>query len=784
MGADVGLACAGRTLHGEVAAIEREDGLDDRVDVASGAGDDQPARRAAAQQIGRRILGEPAPGREHRLGPSVDRLLLAPGAGRGSRRQRDGQSVPWVIAPGELGDDAPVVELLDDLDLAGDVGPAGRHGRRERRGPRVEREGGPALQPGPRRDVAAQRDLPALGASPGLGDVPRLAHGRALRIDREDAARVGPERERLAQPLEVPLPERLGLARVVVDRRGAEPQRIGVGGIALLLGAPGERQGEQGGLVAALGPAVGRGRADVGLDGAGDEPVAEAPGGDAVVPVVGGQVVEDLPRRRLVAPGEEVARLDVAQDRVAALLHVLGPDLVAHVERLELLDRVRARPDPEPAAHHGVEVDEEVTGEHPVDLGLADAVTGRHRREVGRLVRRVVVDVHAGVRLPARLDERAEPLERRALLGERVRPQRRVRLVHVDPPEEVVDPPRLAVAARVRLAVERIALEVEEDVAAVGAREGGERLGRHDLVGGSRVRGRALPRGAGGAGELHPRLGAQPLEGLATHAGRPIVGARELVDRADAVLAEPLALDGPHPGHEEQVAVRDDLGVARRAPPARRHVEVSPPIAPGNRLASCAELDPAVGDQRPQPRAPHVEQRHHVADPVRARRTVTEEEVDLLGARNAQEVELVGIGAELQQRRRLGATGELGVLHAPRPVGIPHEEVGEADELVGREGRLEHDAHGGVGERRCGQPESGCHPLPVGRPGLRDLGHGVAVLLARRPARAPRARRPCAPRARASRPPAPRRRRCARVWRRAAAATRTRTARPPSGRSR
>ena len=84
---------------------------------------------------------------------------------------------------------------------------------------------------------------------------------------------------------------------------------------------------------------------------------------------------------------------------------------------------------------------------------------------------------------PAQHHEIDEGLERRALFGEGVRPQLRVALVEVDEPEEVVDPPLHRLAGRLSLAVERVALEVEEQVAEIGAGQRAERLRMDDLVG-------------------------------------------------------------------------------------------------------------------------------------------------------------------------------------------------------------------------------------------------------------------------------------------------------------
>ena len=68
---------------------------------------------------------------------------------------------------------------------------------------------------------------------------------------------------------------------------------------------------------------------------------------------------------------------------------------------------------------------------------------------------------------------------------------------------------------------------------------------------------------------------------------------------------------------------------------------------------------------------------------------VAEDEVDLVGARDAEAVELVDICRELHKRRDAGGAGELGVLHAPTTVVFAQQEVGEPDELVSGERGLE-----------------------------------------------------------------------------------------------
>ena len=116
-----------------------------------------------------------------------------------------------------------------------------------------------------------------------------------------------------------------------------------------------------------------------------------------------------------------------------------------------------------PLPHDGVEVDEGLAAQQLVELGLAGAVARRHPRQGTALVRRVVVDVHAGVRPPPReevVDEiLREPLLRRVV----VRPPRHERARAIAQPREILDPPPADGP--------RVALEVEVDVGRIRLRQ-------------------------------------------------------------------------------------------------------------------------------------------------------------------------------------------------------------------------------------------------------------------------------------------------------------------------
>jgi hypothetical protein len=101
--ADIGLAGARRTLHGQIAAVEVVDGAGDLVDrvaeaLTAGERARARARNPAQQQVGRGVGRERcgAQGRslDDRVGPLVDRRLLRPGLRRRGRCGGDRQLLP------------------------------------------------------------------------------------------------------------------------------------------------------------------------------------------------------------------------------------------------------------------------------------------------------------------------------------------------------------------------------------------------------------------------------------------------------------------------------------------------------------------------------------------------------------------------------------------------------------------------------------------------------------------------------------------------------------------
>ncbi len=296
-------------------------------------------------------------------------------------------------------------------------------------------------------------------------------------------------------------------------------------------------------------------------------------------------------------------------------------------------------------------------------------------------------------------DEVEERLQRDALLGERMRPERAVLLADVDPSEQVVDAPH----QRVALGVERVALEVEEEVAQVGTRQCAERRRRDDLVRRHRRQDAGLGQnglaGACGRAELQPSLRLQHRERVGIHPLRPARRGRELVDRRDPGSAQAIPLHGTHAGDEQQIAEGHHLRVARGAPAAREHAELTARIAPGDRRTVDAEIEATVGDERAKPRAAQAEHRQQIVRHVGARRAVAEQQLHAIGPLNPQPVELVDVCRELHKRGHTGAPRQLAVLHDPASRLVPHQEVGESYELVRREGSLVDD----VGVRgQCG----------------------------------------------------------------------------------
>ena len=176
----------------------------------------------------------------------------------------------------------------------------------------------------------------------------------------------------------------------------------------------------------------------------------------------------------------------------------------------------------------------------------------------------------------------------------------------------------------------------------------------------------------------------------------------EVIDGRDAGCAQPVALHRTHPGDQQQIAGAHDLGIARGTPPARDHAEFSTRVAPRDRGPPEPEVEAPVRDERAQPGPAQTEDRQELIGEVHAGGAVAQQQLDAIGARHAEAVELIDVCRELHERGHPGAARELAVLHDPSPGLVPHQEVGEPDELVGREGRLIDDVRvGGEGRVRA-----------------------------------------------------------------------------------
>ncbi len=198
------------------------------------------------------------------------------------------------------------------------------------------------------------------------------------------------------------------------------------------------------------------------------------PGRHAVVAVVVGEVRQD-PRRPRPAPPQRRAhepRRTARSSRRPSARRWFARRRPCTA--LELLDRVRARTDAHRPQHERYRSTNTPSRSSRSTSPSRTAVPRRHRHQVRGLIGRVVIDVHAGVRGPAahsrsRGTSRAPASRRRRCAptapstGRRCRPTRRG--------SRSPNAPR----RRRRLRVERVALEVEEDVAMAGQREGMDR---------------------------------------------------------------------------------------------------------------------------------------------------------------------------------------------------------------------------------------------------------------------------------------------------------------------
>lgn len=224
----------------------------------------------------------------------------------------------------------------------------------------------PAVGVGGARDAVRERrgvDEHGLGTEPidvlagGAGrsghrpvqvSLPR-GHGERLGehvVEDNDALVVTQVGDRPPEAVEVLPPERLAVARVVPDRCRQQGDSL----LGLVTVGRVDRHGRPQPLGSQLGVArvTRHGRLDAGrrrrVGGGGakrEQPSVQPVRRAAVVAVVVGDVVEDLAGLRVPARRPVGDRLLVLHDRVAGCLHVAAAQVVAHVEGLELLDRVR-----------------------------------------------------------------------------------------------------------------------------------------------------------------------------------------------------------------------------------------------------------------------------------------------------------------------------------------------------------------------------------------------------------------------------------------------------------
>ena len=87
------------------------------------------------------------------------------------------------------------------------------------------------------------------------------------------------------------------------------------------------------------------------------------------------------------------------------------------VERLEILDGVTLDPGQQGLTHDAVEVDEVTATEESIDLGLARGMPAHQSPESGRLIGRVVIDMHPRMLPAPGLDEVDDAPKRLGLLG-------------------------------------------------------------------------------------------------------------------------------------------------------------------------------------------------------------------------------------------------------------------------------------------------------------------------------------------------------------------------------
>ncbi len=441
------------------------------------------------------------------------------------------------------------------------------------------------------------------------------------------------------------------------------------------------------------------------VGGTGQQPIAQFPGGDAVVLVVVADLTEHV--GGVVRPTEitQIAVARVRDDGVGRGRHVVVAQVLSQVQRLELLDAVRPFADPKRRADDRIEVHEDPGAQQLVDLLLADAVTPGQAQQRRLLVCRVVVDVHSGMRDASRPEVVEEGGQRISLLGSIVRPERTeqrraARRGFLQNTEEVLQAPLGLTGLRPQW----IALEVEVDVARIGRRQRGERGGIEDLVlGGAR---RLLAKLEGGLGPQGvQRCRGQARDGCvpgSQRVDRGHVGGHELVPRGHA-----------HARHQQGISTTLDLAGTRLAPAAGRVPVVTPR---GRGVVGTVLVEDSL--QR-RPTCPV--HRDEIGQRVHRVRAVTEQQMHFSRGTDTGGVERVGIRRQLEQRGNLDAARQFRVVHRVRAVVpvlvLPDQEIAEPEEPSVEERALM--------DHRCSRDGRGDRvAVGVVQPGGRELGPG------------------------------------------------------------
>ena len=301
--------------------------------------------------------------------------------------------------------------------------------------------------------------------------------------DDEDVGLVGPFVDGVVQSIEMRPPEWLVLAAVIAACGRYQGNR-GLLGTAVSGGRnPGEllqRHGERISRfdIAAVGNRLGADRGDPAFECPQQQPISEFAGGRAVVVVVVLDLLEYGRRLVDLAVATQLAVARVLGDRVGCRGDIAGTQLRTHVQRFQGFQAERLATGPNALAHNRIQVDQCAAAQQVVDVVFPDAVATGQTQQRRLLVGGVVVDVHIGKPLAPLGHQRQEVDQRLALIGAVMRPQRMegARLSAFENPEQILQAPVDAVSRP-----ERVALEVEEQIAFVGVGQQCQRLRIGDL---------------------------------------------------------------------------------------------------------------------------------------------------------------------------------------------------------------------------------------------------------------------------------------------------------------